>query len=161
MINGLNIHSAIDVGCGLGFQLQLFKDAGFDYMGLDVSPISVAICRKKGLNAKLGKLEEAEGLFDLVASEGMLEHFLNFEPYVKHMIRLSNQYVLLMQPNHDSFTGRSLAYLAQTIRGSKIVLEYNYQMKDYINVFEKNGYSVRKNEPVFFDTSRLLLFKKS
>lgn len=159
-IQDLDIKTAIDVGCGLGYLLQLFKDANFDYIGLDVSARSVAICQKKELHAKLGKLEEERNHYDLVASEGMLEHFLNFEPYVKHMTRISKRYVLLMQPNHDSFTGRTLVYLAQCIRKSKIVFEYNYQIKDYITVFENNGFKILKNEPVFVDTSRLLLFEK-
>jgi len=161
MISSVDIGSAIDVGCGLGFQLQIFKDAGLDYTGIDVSPKSVAVCQRKGLNAQIGKLEEVEGRYDLVAAEGMLEHFLHFEPYVKHMLRISKRYVLLMQPNHDSLTGRTLVYLARLIRGNKIVFEYNYRMKDYISTFENNGCITRKNDPIFFDTSRLLLFEKA
>ncbi|MBF0399059.1 MAG: methyltransferase domain-containing protein [Desulfobacterales bacterium] len=161
IILSLSIQNAIDVGCGLGHLLQIFKDADIHYLGIDVSQKAVMTCKEKGLNAKIGKLEEEKSSYDLVASEGMLEHFLNFEPYVKDLIRISSLYILLMQPNHDSFMGRTLVYLARTVRGDKIVFEYNYRMKDYIEIFEKNGCVCIKNEPVFFDTSRLLLFKKN
>ncbi len=156
----LDIKSAIDVGCGFGYLLELFKESGLDYVGLDVSPKSIAVCRHMGLNAREGKVEDEEQQYDLVAAEGMLEHFINFEPFAKHMMRISKRYVLIMQPNHGSFTGRTLAYVTQTLRGSKIVFEYNYKIEDFINVFERNGFITVKNEPLILDTSRLVLFER-
>ncbi len=157
----LDIKTAIDVGCGFGYLLELFHESGLDYVGLDVSPRSIAVCKHMGLNARPGKIEDETQQYDLVAAEGMLEHFLDFEPFAKHMMRISKRYVLIMQPNHDSFTGRTLAYVTQTLRGSKIVFEYNYQMKDYISAFERNGFSTIKNEPLILNTSRLILFEKN
>jgi len=159
-VKSLDIKTAIDLGCGFGRTLQLFEEAGLDYMGIDVSPNAVAVCKKKGLNAKLEKLEEHLKQYDLVLSEGMLEHFLNFEPYAKHFMRMSRRYVLLMQPNHKSFMGRTLYYVALLVRGHVNVFEYNYQPEDFIAVFRNNGFKVIKNDPVFFNTSRLLLFEK-
>lgn len=160
VIQGIDVKTAIELGCGFGRTLQLLREANLDYVGIDVSPNAIALCKKKGLKARVGKLEEEASQYDLVASEGMLEHFLNFEPYAKHFMRLSRRYVLLMQPNHASFCGRTLYYIAALIRGHINVFEYNYQPQDYISVFENNGFKVVKNEPVFFDTSRLLLFEK-
>ncbi len=156
----LDINTAIDVGCGFGYLLELFHESGLDYVGLDVSPRSIEVCKHMNLNARLGKVEDETQQYDLVAAEGMLEHFLNFEPFAKHMMRISKRYVLIMQPNHDSFTGRTLAYVTQTLRGSNIVLEYNYQIKDFISVFERNGFRAIKNEPLILNTSRLILFEK-
>ncbi len=160
VIQSLDIKTAIELGCGFGRTLQLLKDVGLDYVGIDVSPNAIALCKKKGLRAKVGKLEEEANQYDLVASEGMLEHFLNFEPYAKHFMRLSRRYVLLIQPNHSSFWGRTFYYLATLVRGHINVFEYNYQPQDYISVFGNNGFKVVKDEPVFFDTSRLLLFER-
>ncbi len=156
----LDINTAIDVGCGFGYLLEIFHESGLDYVGLDVAPRSIEVCKHMGLNARLGKVEDETQQYDLVAAEGMLEHFVNFEPFAKHMMRISKRYVLIMQPNHDSFTGRTLAYVTQTLRGSNIVLEYNYQIKDFISVFERNGFSAIKNEPLILNTSRLILFEK-
>ena len=160
VLNDIDAKTAIDLGCGFGRTLELFKKAGLDYVGLDVSPNAVAVCKKKGLRVRLGKLEEETNQYDLVASEGMLEHFLNFEPYARHFMRMSCCYIMLMQPNHASFWGRTLVYVALLIRGHINVYEYNYRPEDYISVFDKNGFKVIKNEPIFFDTSRLLLFEK-
>ncbi len=156
----LDIRTAIDVGCGFGYLLELFHESGLEYTGLDVSTRSIEVCKHMGLNARMGKVEDEKQHYDLVAAEGMLEHFLNFEPFARHMMRISKRYVLIMQPNHDSFTGRTLAYVTQTLRGSNIVLEYNYQIKDFTSVFERNGFRTIKNEPLILNTSRLILFER-
>ena len=77
------------------------------------------------------------------------------------MCRISKKYVMIMQPNHHSFWGKTLAYLAQLIRGDRIVLEYNYRISDFIDAFEKYGFKVVVNKPVFCDVSRLLVFEKA
>lgn len=159
-IQELDVKTAIDVGCGFGNILRIFQDIGLEYTGIDVSPNSIAFCKKKGFRAELGKLEEVKSHYDLVESEGMLEHFLNFEPYARHLMRISRRYVMLMQPNHGSFWGRTLVYFGQLIRGHVLMFEYNYRMEDFIQVFKSNGFRIIKSRPVFFDTSRLLLFEK-
>ena len=68
--------------------------------------------------------------------------------------------MLLIQPNHDSFRGKTLAYLAELIRGDENVFEYNYRIKDFIDVFHRNGFQIVNNYPVFFNVFRLLLFRK-
>ena len=95
-IEQLEITTALDAGCGVGHLLQVFSDLGIkDYIGLDVSARAAKICQHKGLNVKMGRLENEEKKYDLVAAEGMLEHFINFEPFVQHMARVSNRYILL------------------------------------------------------------------
>jgi len=114
-ISELRIKTAIDVGCGFGHILKIFQDAELEYEGIDVSPNSVNVCRKKGLNARLGRLEDEDKKYDLVESEGMLEHFLNFLPYAEDLARISKKYILLMQPNHESFLGKTLVYFGQLL----------------------------------------------
>ncbi|MCP4763571.1 MAG: class I SAM-dependent methyltransferase [archaeon] len=161
ILKDLNVRTAIELGCGFGRTLQILDTSGLDYIGIDVSQHAIDVCQKKGFNAKIGKLEEQDGTYDLVSSEGMLEHFLNFEYYAKHFMRLSNKYVLLIQPNHQSFAGRTLYYLALLLRSHINIFEYNYRVEDYIYIFENNGFSVIENIPLFYNTSRLLLFRKN
>ena len=108
----------------------------------------------------LRKMEDVKEQYDLVSSDGMLEHFLNFEPYAQHLMRISRRYVLLIQPNHDSFCGKTLAYLSELLRGDANVFEYNYRIRDFISVFSRYGFEIAKNSPIFFDVFRLLLFRK-
>jgi len=98
--------------------------------------------------------------YDLVSSDGMLEHFLNFEPYARHLMRISRRYVLLIQPNHDSFRGKTAAYLAELLRRDENIFEYNYRIKDFISVFSQHGFKVIGNYPIFSDVFKLLLFEK-
>ena len=119
------------------------------------------MCRNKGLNVTQRKLEDITEKYDLVSSDGMLEHFLNFEPYAQQLMNISKDYVLLIQPNHDSFWGKTLAYLAELLRDRENVFEYNYRIKDFITVFQNNGFMITGNYPIFCDVFRLLLFKKA
>lgn len=159
-ISGLKVKTVIEVGCGLGYTLDFFYKADFDCIGIDVSLHAVTVCQNKGLPAVLQKLEDVIEQYDLVSSDGMLEHFLNFEPYAQHLMRISRCYVLLIQPNHDSFCGKTLAYLSELLRGDENVFEYNYRIEDFISVFSKYNFKIKKSYPIFFDVFRLLLFKK-
>jgi SAM-dependent methyltransferase len=157
---GLEIKTVVEVGCGLGHTLVVYEQAGYDALGIDVSAQAVGACKKRGLKAELKKLEDMSGEFDLVSSDGMLEHFLNFKPHAHDLMRISKRYVLLIQPNHGSFCGKTLAYLAELLRGNINVFEYNYRIKDFIDVFEENGFGLLKSLPIFCDVFRLLLFEK-
>ncbi len=159
-IKDITISNVIEVGCGLGHTMEVFKKNGLNCVGIDVSSHAVSVCRNKGLNVTQRKLEDITEKYDLVSSDGMLEHFLNFEPYAQQLMNISNDYVLLIQPNHDSFWGKTLAYLAELLRGRENVFEYNYRIKDFISVFENNGFMITENAPIFCDVFRLLLFKK-
>ncbi len=160
-IKGLSINTVIEVGCGLGHTMEVYKNNSLSCVGIDVSSHAVSVCRNKGLNVTQGKLEDVTEKYDMVSSDGMLEHFLNFEPYARQLMNISKNYVLLIQPNHDSFCGKTLAYLAELIRGRENVFEYNYRIKDFITVFQNNGFETIKNNPIFCDVFRLLLFKKA
>lgn len=160
ILKEIEIDTAIDVGCGLGFILEVYQDHGIKYIGIDVSSNAVSFCMKKGLNVVQKKMDEVEAQYDLVSSDGMLEHFLHFEPYADQMMKLSRKYILLIQPNHNSFLGRTLAYLAGFFGDRKNVYEYNYRIEDFVEVFEKGEFSLFQSQPVYLNVFRLLLFKK-
>lgn len=155
----LPVKTVIEVGCGLGHTLGVYMEAGLQATGIDISPSAVAVCRKKGLPAVLKDVVDETGTYDLVSSDGMLEHFLHFEPMAAQLMRISRRYVLLIQPNHGSFTGKTLAYLAELLRGHENIFEYNYRISDFIAVFDRQGFRLRKSLPVFRDVFRVLLFE--
>jgi len=160
-IKDITITNVIEVGCGLGHTMEVYNKNGLNCVGIDVSYHAVSVCRNKGLNVTQRKLEDITEKYDLVSSDGMLEHFLNFEPYAQLLMNISKNYVLLIQPNHDSFWGKTLVYLAELLRGRENVFEYNYRIKDFITVFQNNGFMITGNYPIFCDVFRLLLFKKA
>ena len=160
VIRAIEFKTVIEIGCGLGYTMQVFHDAGYQYIGIDISPDAVNVCRRKGLRAELKNAEDVVERYDLVSSDGMVEHFLNIEPFAIQIMRISRRYCMLIQPNHTSFWGKTFAYLAGILPGER-VYEYNYRISDFIDIFQRNGYTIAKNLPIFFDVFRLLLFEKS
>ncbi len=160
-LQGLEVHSVLEAGCGLGHTLQLYQQLGLEASGIDISPSAVAVCRNKGLKAEVKALAEVQQQYDLVSSDGMLEHFLHFEPYAVEIMQASRRYVVLIQPNHASLAGKTLAYLAELLRGEENVFEYNYRIKDFVAVFADYDFVLRQSLPIFMDVFRLLLFERT
>jgi 2-polyprenyl-3-methyl-5-hydroxy-6-metoxy-1,4-benzoquinol methylase len=159
-LQGLDVQTVLEAGCGLGHTLQVYQQLGLQASGIDISPSAVAVCCKKGLQAEVKALSDVGQQYDLVSSDGMLEHFLHFEPHAVEIMQASRRYVLLIQPNHGSFVGKTLAYLAELLRGDENVFEYNYRIKDFVEVFAKNGFVLQQSLPIFMDVFRLLLFER-
>jgi SAM-dependent methyltransferase len=67
---------ALDVGCGRGLALDLFREAGLLGVGIGVGP-DVAHCRSRGLDVTdmdFAELDFADETFDLVWCRHALEH---------------------------------------------------------------------------------------
>ena len=160
VVPGLGGKSIIDVGCALGYTLEALCATGIETVGIDVSQNAVKACKARGLPVQHRDVKEVDERFDIVFSDGMLEHFINFEPFVEEFCRISNRFVVLIQPNHQSFIGKTAVYLADLIRGEDIVYEYNYRLTDFIRIFDEHNFRIEKNIPVFGDCFRLLVFEK-
>lgn len=70
--------SVLDIGCGTGFILERFRDR-YDASGLDLSPIALEQCRRRGLDQVWGGSAEdlsavAGRRFDAVLFLDVLEH---------------------------------------------------------------------------------------
>lgn len=86
-----------EIGCGPGWGLEIFKSAGFEVSGVDVSPVAVGEARGRGLDARQLDIEadslESLGLQDgaspdvIVALE-VLEHLLDPLSALKKMVRV-------------------------------------------------------------------------
>ncbi|MDC0335714.1 class I SAM-dependent methyltransferase [Pseudodesulfovibrio sp.] len=152
--------SILEAGCALGETMAVYHEMGMDVMGVDISEDAVALCKRKGLNAVHMDMADLDRTFDMVSSDGMLEHFLNFEPHAKTLMELAERYVLLIQPNYNSFMGQTLPWLANIIRGTVNVYEYNYRLEDFEAVFKRGGFDLVMSEPVFLDVFRVLVFQR-
>jgi SAM-dependent methyltransferase len=68
---------ALDVGCSAGFFLEAARDDGWEPTGVELSPDTARLARRKGLDVLIGTLEQAEleqGSFDLVTMWDVVEH---------------------------------------------------------------------------------------
>lgn len=149
-----------EVGAGLGYTLEVFAEMNVEAKGIDVSENAVTACIKRGLKVECRKVEDETQMHELVASDGMLEHFLHFEPYAVDLMKISKRYILLIQPDHGSFLGKTLVYLSELIRGDSNVFEYNYRIKDFVDVFAKHGFGLKFQKGIFGNVFCLLLFER-
>lgn len=87
----------LEIGCGLGTDGAQFARAGADYTGVDLTPASIELARKRfelfGLPgefhvADAEKLDFADESFDLVYSHGVLHHTPDIEAAIGEVHRV-------------------------------------------------------------------------
>jgi 2-polyprenyl-3-methyl-5-hydroxy-6-metoxy-1,4-benzoquinol methylase len=64
----------LDVGCGAGGFLKQMQQLGWTVQGVDFDAQAVATARALGLDVRLGGIEAAEGSFDAIALNHVIEH---------------------------------------------------------------------------------------
>lgn len=72
-----HVKQVLDVGCGQGSAMKLFKEAGMEVIGVTLGADDAEACRKQGFDVRLGDqsfLDFPDGSFDLVWSRHCLEH---------------------------------------------------------------------------------------
>ncbi|NLI41739.1 MAG: class I SAM-dependent methyltransferase [Caldisericales bacterium] len=172
ILNEINLPSdakIIDMGCGLCKMLHAFRDWGYaNSVGIDFSQESIKKCEEKGfkknkdiflLDATNTNYKEKD--FTLVFEEGVLEHYKDrtYLPFIKEMVRLSGQYILIAQPDHFSLYGMvtQLFYIFAQ-RGVK---EYTYRIGDFIKAFEAENFKVKYIKKTAFKDWQIILFERS
>lgn len=159
IVRRLDCPKIIDVGCGMGFTFRTLSQMNSEAVGIDVSKAAIAICQSKGFNVSLQRLEDVSQSYDLVFSDGLLEHFPDFQPYTSHLMRISNKYVLIAQTDHDSPVSRLLLFLEAIFRRGKNVPEFSYRIKEFVTAFERGGFELVLTKSVFLGGFKLLLFR--
>jgi len=106
---------------------------GYDILGVDISNTALAITNKKGV--KTVKADILKGLpfednsFDLVYSDGLLEHFIDPEPVLKELFRVSKRYILTLVPRIELYSTVAAAIL-------KPPKEYKREDSEWIKLHE-------------------------
>ena len=158
-------HSAkiLDMGCGSG--RSLFDLRNLEYknsFGIDTSSESIKLCERSGfirgedvflMDGSNTSFDDHE--FDIVFSVGLLEHFEDFTPFVKEMTRISNRYVLLLQPNHSSLY-RKIVDLVSGVPTDEYTC---YGEKEYTDKFEDYGYKMVRRRDINLNEQFALLFE--
>jgi SAM-dependent methyltransferase len=158
----------IDMGCGKGFTLHHFRSLGYkNSIGVDKSENSIRLCEslfgfrlgKDVFQMDCRKTDFKSGSFDLVFSEGMLEHFQDFSPFVKEMARLSGKYILIFQPNPTSLFGEAKRFF-QRIGVMSWEFEFFYDKYSYMETFENFGFRLVDSGGINLGEEMWLLFEK-
>jgi ubiquinone/menaquinone biosynthesis C-methylase UbiE len=92
----------LDAGCGTGKLALFWLRDGYNVMGVDMSDGALAITNKKGINTIkadiLNGLPFEDNSFDLVYSDGLLEHFIDPNQAINELFRVSKRYVVTFVP---------------------------------------------------------------
>jgi SAM-dependent methyltransferase len=162
MLKNISPEIILDVGCGIGRTMSKFKKYGFEVVGIDNSKKSVSFCGKKGLKVSemdASSMDFADNSFDVVFAEGLLEHFENYNPLVKEMVRVSERYIILVQPNSHTFFGKILNVATELLTKGN-VKELPYKMEDYIKSFKKLNCELISKKSAALNTFAVFLFQK-
>jgi cyclopropane fatty-acyl-phospholipid synthase-like methyltransferase len=156
----------IDIGCGAGHTLKYFRMLGYrNSVGVDISINSIKLCNKL-FGFKLGKdvfrkdiTKSRVDKYDLVFSDGMLEHFKDPSKLVKGICNSSRKWILLFQPNAKSLIGR-LKNISEKLGKASWEEEHEYVLSDYMKMFEGSGFELYGYGTFHFGESLWILMKK-
>ena len=93
--------SVLDVGAGYGRLSKLLQQNGFTVTSIDNNEKMVTHLRKERLKAQLmdaRKLKFPSNSFELVVTDGLLEHFEDPFPIIKEEARVTRRWVLNLVP---------------------------------------------------------------
>ena len=97
----------LDVGCGIGYFLEVAKMRGWEVHGTEYTDEAIRICESKGILMKKGGLDSAQyekESFDVITSFEVIEHINNPNQEINHMHALlrSGGLFYLTTPNFNS-----------------------------------------------------------
>jgi len=96
----------LDVGCGSGTLATYWEKRGCDITGLDFSDRALELTSKKSIKVIKGVatwLPFHKDTFDLVYSDGLLEHFIDPKPILREIFRVSKGYVISILPRNTLY----------------------------------------------------------
>lgn len=148
----LNANSAIDknkttvleVGCGAGGILSIFKENGFNITGLDLGEEYLNFGKEKhGLNLIKGGLKNLNPEFkaDIIIYSHVFEHILNLDDEIELIKKhLNNDGIVYIEvPGikfiHSTYEMNLLKYLQNAHT-------YHFSLNSLHNIFSKNGFSL-------------------
>lgn len=163
--------SVIDIGCGSGETLNFVRDLGFkNSIGIDISKSAIKRCVDNGLvegkdvfviDGKYVSFPDKS--FDIVYEDGMLEHFKDWRPYLREIVRLSKNYILLMRPNHFSLAGAILRIggllFSKTLR--ELAREYSYPLSYFTQFLSFYDFKLVVAKYTLFHEQAWLVYKRN
>lgn len=141
----------LDIGCALGFFLELAKSHGWETYGTEVSDSAYMHVKKnKGIKAFHGDLKKARfknKFFDVVTMFDVIEHLTNPKGYLKEAKRILKKGGLLVinTPNSGSLAAK---VLGKNWLEYKRVREHNYffSHKTLEKMLKQEGFKVLRIE---------------
>ena len=148
----------IDVGCGIGYFLEIAKQRGWEVYGTEYTDEAFEICTRKGIKMNLGKLDpnnyDSE-MFDIITSFEVLEHINNPIEEISNFSEILRKegLVYLTTPNFNSLLRYKLNEKYDVITYPEH-LSY-YTPKTINNVFKKLNFRKLKLQTTGISLTKL------
>lgn len=101
-------HKLLDLGCGMGYLLEVAREWGYDAKGVEISAYAATYCREQlSFDVHCGPLETASyhsDYFDIITAFDFLEHITElslFLPRLARVLKPEGLFIVLV-PNYDS-----------------------------------------------------------
>ena len=134
-----NNAKVIDLGCGNGSLLYILKEKKNIYeFGIEISESGVRICKKRGLNVRLGRIDIElidipNNYFDYAICNVTLQMVMYPEITLKEMKRVA-KYQIISFPNFAFFPNR-LELLIKGRMPRRLLYGYNWHNTGHIHQF--------------------------
>ncbi len=90
-LDGKNIQTLLDVGCGRGGFMQRMISDGIECKGIDLSSVMVQECQDRGLDTECIDISEVEGTYDAIVSIFDVLNFMDKKSLVKFLDSISTK----------------------------------------------------------------------
>lgn len=137
----------LDVGCGIGYFLEVAQERGWEVYGTEYTDRAMEICTSKGIHMQQGKLDPVHyepGMFDVITSFEVLEHINNPQEEIGHFHTLLRKggLVYLTTPNFNSLLRHRLGERYDVITYPEH-LSY-YTPKTLKRLFASKGFNTKQ-----------------
>jgi len=146
----------LDVGCGYGEYIKLYKDNGLIANGIDIDKEAVKQ-NKEGIFASAEEIPFKDNFFDVVSCIDVLEHVDNPEIVIKEINRVLKKDggLILSVPNYNfPFTYDPINYILKFFNTHlKIGLwgwghKRLYRRKEILTLLKKNRFQIKKTKEI-------------
>jgi len=90
-LDDINVKTLLDVGCGRGGFMQRMISDGVTCKGIDLSPLMVAECKAKGLDAECVDVKDIDAKFDAIVSIFDVLNFMDKENLISFLESISDK----------------------------------------------------------------------
>jgi SAM-dependent methyltransferase len=156
----------LDIGCGAGKHSLYLQSIGFDVLGIDISPLLIKVCKKRGLRKvrllSIWEVNKLNQYFDTIlllgCNFGLLQNFSKARNYLKLLYKVSKNKAVIIAESMDPYKTEqeaNLKYQKYNLKRGrmaghrKIRIRYRNFVSDW---FDYLGVSKKEMENVVKDT---------
>jgi len=168
----------LDIGCGAGKHAKYLQDKKFDVTAIDVSPLAIKVCKKRGLKkAQVLTVEEVTHLktkFDTVLllgnNWGVLQNFKKAQKVLSDLLKITSDEAVIIAESSDQtkqLDAEQIEYQKQNLKKGRMPGQRRIRIRyriycsdwfDYLGVSKTEMEKILKNTgwklKKYFDSER-------